>query len=185
MARTLPRVASSLFAALVGAAGIASSCGGDSASTKEDFIASYCDKYMPCCEKAGRPSDGAQCRAFLGAFATGTYDAKAGEDCLAAFDKAAADPNFCDNGASDEVDSSACSKVFDSATGSEILDALYRSCTERRQTIVLVTHDSKAAAYADRVCVVRDGRILEEIQLGRRDTHDATPLIARLAQLGL
>jgi putative ABC transport system ATP-binding protein len=74
---------------------------------------------------------------------------------------------------------------LDYTTGSEILDALYRSCTERRQTIVLVTHDSKAAAYADRVCVVRDGRILEQIELGRRATHDATPLIARLAQLGL
>jgi len=74
---------------------------------------------------------------------------------------------------------------LDYTTGSEILDALWRSCVERRQTIVLVTHDSKAAAYADRVCVVRDGRILEEIPLGRRETHDATPLIARLAQLGL
>jgi len=74
---------------------------------------------------------------------------------------------------------------LDYTTGSEILDALWRSCTERRQTIVLVTHDSKAAAYADRVCVVRDGRILEQIQLGRRSTHDATPLIGRLAQLGL
>jgi putative ABC transport system ATP-binding protein len=74
---------------------------------------------------------------------------------------------------------------LDYTTGSEILDALWRSCVERRQTIVLVTHDSKAAAYADRVCVVRDGRILEEIPLGRREIHDATPLIARLAQLGL
>ena len=74
---------------------------------------------------------------------------------------------------------------LDYTTGSEILDALWRSCVERRQTIVLVTHDSKAAAYADRVCVVRDGQILEEIPLGRRETHDATPLIARLARLGL
>jgi len=74
---------------------------------------------------------------------------------------------------------------LDYTTGSEILDALWRSCTQRGQTIVLVTHDSKAAAYADRVCVVRDGRILEEIRLGRRESHDATPLIGRLAQLGL
>ena len=74
---------------------------------------------------------------------------------------------------------------LDYTTGSEILDALWRSCTERRQTIVLVTHDSKAAAYADRVCFVRDGRVLEEIPLGRRADHSATPLISRLAQLGL
>ncbi len=74
---------------------------------------------------------------------------------------------------------------LDYTTGSGILDALWRSCQERGQTIVLVTHDSKAAAYADRVLVIRDGAILEEIALGRRDVHDATPLIARLAQLGL
>jgi putative ABC transport system ATP-binding protein len=74
---------------------------------------------------------------------------------------------------------------LDYTTGSEILDALWRSCVERAQTIVLVTHDSKAAAYADRVLVIGDGRIREEIELGRREHHDATPLITRLAQLGL
>jgi len=74
---------------------------------------------------------------------------------------------------------------LDYTTGTEILDALWRSCVERRQTIVLVTHDSKAAAYADRVLVIGDGRIRETIELGRRATHDATPLIARLSRLGL
>ncbi len=74
---------------------------------------------------------------------------------------------------------------LDYTTGSEILDALWRSCHERHQTIVLVTHDSKAAAYADRVLVISDGRIRDEIELGRRSVHDATPLIARLAELGL
>jgi putative ABC transport system ATP-binding protein len=74
---------------------------------------------------------------------------------------------------------------LDYTTGTEILDALWRSCEERRQTIVLVTHDSKAAAYADRVLVVGDGRILDTIELGRRRDHDAATLIARLAQLGL
>jgi len=74
---------------------------------------------------------------------------------------------------------------LDYTTGTEILDALWRSCVGRHQTIVLVTHDSKAAAYADRVLVISDGRIRDEIALGRRPTHDATPLIARLAELGL
>ena len=74
---------------------------------------------------------------------------------------------------------------LDYTTGREILDALWRSCVERRQTIVLVTHDSRAAAYADRVCVVQDGAIREQIPLGRRPDHGAGPLIARLAELGL
>jgi len=74
---------------------------------------------------------------------------------------------------------------LDYTTGSEILDALWRSCEERGQTIVLVTHDAKAAAYADRVLVISDGRILDDIDLGRRADHAAGPLIARLARLGL
>jgi putative ABC transport system ATP-binding protein len=74
---------------------------------------------------------------------------------------------------------------LDYTTGLELLDALWRSCHERGQTIVLVTHDARAAAYADRVHVVGDGRIRDTIALGRRADHDATQLIARLAQLGL
>ena len=74
---------------------------------------------------------------------------------------------------------------LDFTTGGEILEALWRSCAERGQTIVLVTHDAKAAAYADRVEVIQDGRIRDEIVLGRRTDHSAAPLIARLAQLGL
>jgi putative ABC transport system ATP-binding protein len=74
---------------------------------------------------------------------------------------------------------------LDYTTGAEILDLLWDSCDRLGQTIVLVTHDARAAAYADRVLVVRDGRILDEIRLGRRADHAAAPLIHRLAELGL
>jgi putative ABC transport system ATP-binding protein len=74
---------------------------------------------------------------------------------------------------------------LDFTTGLGILDALWRTCVDRGQTIMLVTHDAKTAAYADRVLVIGDGVIREEIVLGRRDDHSAAPLIARLAQLGL
>ncbi|MBP1705423.1 MAG: transporter related [Chloroflexi bacterium] len=74
---------------------------------------------------------------------------------------------------------------LDFTTGTDVLESLWRSCTQRGQTIVLVTHDAKAAAYADRVFFLRDGLVRDEIVLGRRDEHGAAPLIARLAQLGL
>ena len=74
---------------------------------------------------------------------------------------------------------------LDFRTGIGLLDALWRTCVDRGQTIVLVTHDAKAAAYADRVLVIGDGRVQDDIHLGRRDDHAAGPLIARLAQLGL
>jgi putative ABC transport system ATP-binding protein len=74
---------------------------------------------------------------------------------------------------------------LDYTTGAEILDLLWDSCDRLGQTIILVSHDARAAAYADRVFVVRDGVILDEIQLGRRRDHQAGPLITRLAELGL
>jgi putative ABC transport system ATP-binding protein len=74
---------------------------------------------------------------------------------------------------------------LDYTNSGELLDALWRSCERHAQTIVLVTHDARAAAYADRVLVIGDGRIEEEIDLGRRPDHSAAPLIARLAKVGL
>ncbi len=74
---------------------------------------------------------------------------------------------------------------LDYTTGGELLDALWRTSESSAQTIVLVTHDARAAAYADRVLVIGDGRIQDEIDLGRRKDHSAAPLIARLAKLGL
>ena len=43
------------------------------------------------------------------------------------------------------------------------MDLLRRSCTELHQSIIVVTHDPKAAAYADRVVFLRDGRVIQEI----------------------
>ena len=74
---------------------------------------------------------------------------------------------------------------LDYTNSGELLDALWRSCEDEGQTIVLVTHDARAAAYADRVLVIGDGQITDEIVLGRRADHSAAPLIARLAAIGL
>jgi putative ABC transport system ATP-binding protein len=74
---------------------------------------------------------------------------------------------------------------LDYTTGGEILHALWTSCDRDGQTTVLVTHDARAAAYADRVLVIGEGRITDEIVLGRRLDHSATPLITRLSQIGL
>jgi putative ABC transport system ATP-binding protein len=74
---------------------------------------------------------------------------------------------------------------LDYTTGGDLLHSLWRSCDHDGQTIVLVTHDARAAAYADRVLVINDGTIRDEIVLGRRLDHSASTLIARLAQIGL
>ncbi|MFN2117925.1 MAG: ABC transporter ATP-binding protein [Candidatus Promineifilaceae bacterium] len=53
---------------------------------------------------------------------------------------------------------------LDSKTGMAIMDLLKRSCEELGQTIVIVTHDPRAASTANRVVFLRDGKIAEEIR---------------------
>jgi len=52
---------------------------------------------------------------------------------------------------------------LDSRSGTEILRFLRRSVEEFGQTIVMVTHDATAAAYADRVVFLLDGRLVHEL----------------------
>ena len=52
---------------------------------------------------------------------------------------------------------------LDSKTGAEILELLRHSVEELGQTIVMVTHESRAAAIADRVLYLADGNIVREL----------------------
>jgi putative ABC transport system ATP-binding protein len=51
---------------------------------------------------------------------------------------------------------------LDSKTGGEILELLRRSVDAYGQTTVMVTHESRAAAIADRILFLADGLIVEE-----------------------
>ncbi|MCX3063431.1 ABC transporter ATP-binding protein [Streptomyces beihaiensis] len=51
---------------------------------------------------------------------------------------------------------------LDSRSGAEVLGFLRNSVRELGQTVVMVTHDPVAAAYADRVVFLADGRIVDE-----------------------
>ncbi len=51
---------------------------------------------------------------------------------------------------------------LDSKTSAEVLELLQRSVGEFGQTIVMVTHDPRAAAYADRLIELEDGRIVRD-----------------------
>ena len=52
---------------------------------------------------------------------------------------------------------------LDSASSEEVLGLLRRSVDELGQTIVMVTHDPRAAAMADRILFLADGRIVKDI----------------------
>jgi putative ABC transport system ATP-binding protein len=52
---------------------------------------------------------------------------------------------------------------LDSKTGGEILDLLRDSAKDYQQTIVMVTHEARAAAIADRILFLADGLIVKEL----------------------
>jgi putative ABC transport system ATP-binding protein len=53
---------------------------------------------------------------------------------------------------------------LDSETGATILDLLKRLSVEEGKTMILITHDPDAAAIADRIIRLRDGRVVEEVR---------------------
>ena len=53
---------------------------------------------------------------------------------------------------------------LDSRSSGELLGFMRRCVDEFGQTIVMVTHDPNAAAYADRVLFLADGRVVDEMR---------------------
>jgi putative ABC transport system ATP-binding protein len=51
---------------------------------------------------------------------------------------------------------------LDSANGQHVLELLLQLNREEKTTLVLVTHDRELAQYADRVILLRDGRIVSD-----------------------
>jgi putative ABC transport system ATP-binding protein len=49
--------------------------------------------------------------------------------------------------------------ALDSLTGEQVMELLTASAREHGTTVVLVTHEPRVAAYADREVIVRDGRV--------------------------
>jgi putative ABC transport system ATP-binding protein len=52
---------------------------------------------------------------------------------------------------------------LDSKTGGEILDLLHDSVESYGQTMVMVTHEARAATYADRILFLADGLIVKDL----------------------
>jgi putative ABC transport system ATP-binding protein len=72
---------------------------------------------------------------------------------------------------------------LDSRAGEEVMKLLRRSCDELGQTIVVVTHDPKAASFADRIVFLKDGQIASEIKLEKGG--DTAPILDRLGKLDM
>jgi putative ABC transport system ATP-binding protein len=53
---------------------------------------------------------------------------------------------------------------LDSRSGNELLEFLRSAVRDHGQTILMVTHDPRAAAFADRVIFLADGRVVHEMR---------------------
>jgi putative ABC transport system ATP-binding protein len=70
---------------------------------------------------------------------------------------------------------------LDTKTSAEILDLLQRTVRDYRQTLVMVTHDPKAAAIADRALFLADGRIVKD--LGCATEHEVLEAMEDLTRV--
>jgi putative ABC transport system ATP-binding protein len=58
---------------------------------------------------------------------------------------------------------------LDSKTGTAMMELLRRSGKELNQAIIMVTHDPRAASYADQIVFLRDGREVDRLVLVAED----------------
>ena len=69
---------------------------------------------------------------------------------------------------------------LDSNSSAEMFEFLRRSVTDMHQSIVMVTHDARGAAYADRVVFLADGSVVDELLSHRRFGSGAHEAIGRV-----
>ncbi|RVW02716.1 ABC transporter ATP-binding protein [Rhodococcus xishaensis] len=69
--------------------------------------------------------------------------------------------------------------ALDSRSARQVLDLLRRATTELGQTVVMVTHDPVAAAHADRVLFLADGRLV-----GHMDSPTVAAVTNHMTHLG-
>ena len=69
---------------------------------------------------------------------------------------------------------------LDSTTGGEILELLRDSVDSYGQTTVMVTHEARAAAIADRILFLADGLIVKD--LGKATAHDVVVAMEEISR---
>ena len=70
--------------------------------------------------------------------------------------------------------------ALDQESGQTVL-ALFQKLHSEGQSIVMVTHDPKVSGFAERILVMQDGRIAEEVRRGEQGAH---PMAERLLGVG-
>lgn len=76
---------------------------------------------------------------------------------------------------------------LDSKSGTAVLQLLRRFCDEFQQTIVMVTHDPRAASFANRIVFLKDGRIVKQLPINERsgNSQDIWAIMEVMGELEL
>ena len=73
---------------------------------------------------------------------------------------------------------------LDTRSGDEIAGLLRQIVGEWNRTVMMVTHDPRIAAYADRIVFLKDGKVVDETRLsGEGGQTDATAVRAKVEAL--
>jgi putative ABC transport system ATP-binding protein len=71
---------------------------------------------------------------------------------------------------------------LDSRAGEEVVQLLRRAADDWGRTVILVTHDPRIAAYADRIVFLRDGQIVDENRLkGQGNANEIREQLRRVS----
>lgn len=72
---------------------------------------------------------------------------------------------------------------LDTRSSDEIASLLRDVSKQYGRTIVMVTHDPRIAAYADRIIFLKDGKVVDETLLDRKNSKNAENVIEKMNQL--
>ncbi|HLF01191.1 MAG TPA: ABC transporter ATP-binding protein [Anaerolineales bacterium] len=73
---------------------------------------------------------------------------------------------------------------LDTRTGDEIAGLLRDVAKEYGRTVVMVTHDPRIAAYADRLVFLKDGKVVDETLLERKNGQNAEVVAGIMKEIG-
>jgi putative ABC transport system ATP-binding protein len=73
---------------------------------------------------------------------------------------------------------------LDTRSGDEIASLLRNVSKEYNRTIIMVTHDPRIAAYSDRIIFLKDGVVVDETLLERKNSKRAQMVEAKVKEVG-
>jgi putative ABC transport system ATP-binding protein len=73
---------------------------------------------------------------------------------------------------------------LDTRAGDEIAGLLRDVSKKYGRTVIMVTHDPRIAAYADRIIFLKDGKVVDETLLERKNSKNAEMLADKIKEIG-